>query len=152
MTSRTAHLARGLAGVALVAAAAGCVAQPRDPEAYRGDARVSAESAVSEARTAQLALEHWLAGDLADPYAGVVVSEAETAIGPVADAFGGVDPPAPASDPLRTQVLDLLGEAEDAAAAGRTALRRGDRDGVGQAAADLGRVSDALESLSERLR
>ncbi len=109
------------------------------------------ESATSDARTAQLALHHWLAGDVTRPYADVVVTDAEGAIRPVADVFAGLDPPTPAADPLRGQVLALLDDAQAATDDGRIALRRSDRSGVQSAVDELDRVATSLEAASEGL-
>jgi hypothetical protein len=131
---------------------AGCVAPPHDDSAFRGDARTALESATSDTRTAELALRHWLGGDVTKPYADVVVTDAEGALGPVADVFAGLDPPTPAADRLRQQVLDLLADAQAATEDGRIALRRSDAGGVRSALDELDRVGTSLESAGEALR
>jgi len=142
-----------LTGAALtVVLLGGCVAPPLDSSAFTGDAVASLEAVTSSTRTAELALTHWLDGDLPSPYADVVVTDSETAIGPVSSVFGGVDPPDPGADALRETVLGLLDDAGSAAADGRIALRRGDRAGVRKAAHDLASVSEEMERLGEALQ
>jgi hypothetical protein len=147
---RLPSLGPALAVVAVVLA--GCVAPPRDDSAFRGDAQSALESATSDTRTAGLALRHWLAGDLTKPYADVVVTDAEGALGPVADVFAGLDPPTPDADKLREQVLELLDDAQSATEDGRIALRRSDEAGVRSAVAELDRIGTSLESAGEALQ
>jgi len=128
-----------------------CVVPARNDAVYRTDASMALESADSETRTAQLALEQWLNGQLTGPYANVVVTDSEGALGPIQTSFGGMDPSSRAVDELRDDVLQQLSDAEDALAAARIALRRNDRAGVKVAASTLDSVAKKLEESGKRV-
>ena len=131
---------------------AGCVTPALNRGAYKQNAIAALESSVSETRTGQLAAQTRLRGDTTRPFADTVITSSEKAIGPIETSFGGVDPPSRADDELRHRVLDLLGDAEDALAAARIAVRRDDRPALRESAAALGRISDRLERAAAVLR
>ena len=85
-------------------------------------------------------------------YADTLVTEAEDAIDPVEASFGMVDPPEPALDELRSDVLDQLSETGDLLADARIAVRRGDSDAMATLAGELRRVADAMDQHAEALR
>jgi hypothetical protein len=87
-----------------------------------------------------------------NPYADTVVTDSESALGPIEDSFGTVDPPQRADDRLRDEVTTVLGDAADACAAARIAVRRDDKDAMRSAAEDLREVADRMESLEDGLR
>ena len=66
---------------------------------------------------------------------------------PIEASFGAVDPPTPAEDDLRDQVLAVLGAADDALAAARIAIRRDSRSELGTADGDLAKARAGLEKL-----
>lgn len=148
MTSRTTVAAVGLAVTLL----SGCVVPARDDAAYRTDATQALQSATSVARTAEVTLRHWLAGDVTTAYADTVVTEAEQAIGPIQTSFGAVDPSSRAVDQLREDVTGRLSDTESALALSRIALRRGDRDAVRRGAGRLDQLSAVLDQAAERLK
>jgi hypothetical protein len=63
-----------------------------------------------------------------------------------------VDPASRADDPLRATVLDVLGEAEDALAEARIAVRRDDAAGLRESVDELRGVGDRLEQVRAALR
>ena len=142
MTARTPRLALVAASSLLVGA---CVVPASTDADYRTDASEALESASSETRTAQLALQQWLDGNMPDNYADVVVTDSEGAMGPIQVSFGGVDPPDRTVDTVRDHVTDQLSDAESAIAEARIALRRGDRAGVRESVTALDKIASALE-------
>jgi hypothetical protein len=148
MTSRLTVTAVALAVTVL----SGCVVPARDDAAYRTNATQALQSATSEARTAELTLRHWLAGDVTTAYADTVVTESEKALGPIQTSFGAPDPSSRAVDALREDVTGRLSDTESALALSRIALRRGDRDGVRQGAVQLDRLTAVLDQAAERLK
>lgn len=146
------RLARCAVVVVAVTALGGCVVPARDQAAYRTDAQQALQSATSETRTAELALQHWLAGDVTEAYADTVVTDSEKALGPIQTSFGGVDPPDRRADPLREDVTGQLSDAESALADARIALRRGDQPAVRQLLTELAKVSAQLEKSGEGLQ
>ena len=109
-------------------------------------------SAVSEARSAAQALRADLAGKLTVAYANTVITQSESAIGPIEDSFGNVDPPGPPEDEVRVAVMSLLGDTSDACASARIAVRRGDREQMRVTAAELTRLADRMEHARDGLR
>jgi hypothetical protein len=131
---------------------AGCVAPAFDTGAFEHNAIGALESAVSTARVAALALDARVGDRLTLAYADTVVTEAEEAIDPVQASFGVVDPPEPALDELRSDVLDQLADTGDLLADARIAVRRGDSDAMATLAGELRRVADAMEQHAEALQ
>ena len=129
----------------------GCVTPALDSGAFRHNARGAVGSGLSETSTAALTVEQVLAGRLTDAVADTSLSNCEDAIGPIEDSFGKVQPPHGRDDPLRTDVLDALGDADEAIADARIAHRRDDTDGLRTALADLRSVTDEFERLEEDL-
>lgn len=129
----------------------GCVVPARDDGAYREDASESLQSASSELATADLAVRSWLAGRLTRNATDVVVTDAESAIGPIDVAFGGGDPPGPASDETRDTVVSLLGDAQDALSQTRIAVRRDDATTARAALKQLREVAAELTAETGRL-
>lgn len=130
----------------------GCVVPARDGAAYQEDASQSLQSATSAVRSAELALQSWLDGRMPGTSADVVVTDAEGALGPIDVAFGGVDPPSRDSDKVRSDVVGLLGDAEDALAQSRIAVRRDDPEGVRAALDALDKAAADLEATTATLR
>jgi hypothetical protein len=106
---------------------------------------------VSQASTAQLAMEQWVDGDLTTAAATVVVTDSGTALDPVSSQFSGVDPP-PSGDQVRSEVTEQLGRAVDLVARARIALSRADRGAATQSITDLDALLRQLEATGKRLR
>jgi hypothetical protein len=128
-----------------------CIAPAFDSGAFERNAIHALDSAVSDTRTAALALEQDLSDRLVRPYADTVVTQSEDDIGPVQDSFGSVDPPTKADEKLRDHVGGLLSDAGDALAAARIALRNDDRAGMARSVRNLRSVAAEMERTSERL-
>jgi len=150
---RGARLVRA-ASAALMACLAlgGCVVPARDDGAFRANAEAALGSAVSEARTGALVLQARLDGHATNAYADTVITESESAIGPIEDSFGNVDPPEAGQDQLRTDVMELLGDTADAFAAARLAVRRDDEAQMRATATELTEVADRMDDAKEGLR
>jgi hypothetical protein len=128
-----------------VAILGGCVAPAFDDGAYRANATAALRSALSEARTAVIALDARLADKVTQAFADTVVTGAESALGPIQDSFRSPDPSSRAVDPLRKKVLDLLSSTADELAVARIAVRRDDPAGMRQARNDLDQLGNALQ-------
>lgn len=129
----------------------GCVTPALDSGAFRHNARGAIGSGLSETSTAALTVEQVLAGRLTDAVADTSLSNCEDAIGPIEDSFGKVQPSHGRDDPLRTKVLDALGDADAAIADARIAHRRDDTEALRSALADLRSVTDEFERLEQDL-
>jgi hypothetical protein len=129
----------------LVVCLSGCVVPARDAGAFRANADAALSSAVSEARTGSLVLEARLAGKVTNAYADTVVTDSESAIGPIEDSFGNVDPPNAGQDQLRTDVMALLGDTADAFATARLAVRRDDAGQMRSSATELAELADRMD-------
>jgi hypothetical protein len=129
-----------------------CVTPARDDAQYRAKALASVEAAGSEVATAQLVVDQRLHHKITVPYADEVVTANETAMGAIQDAFGSVQPPEPASDPTRDDVGALLGDAEDAVAHARIAVRRDDAADLADVLDELASAADDLDAAEGKLR
>jgi hypothetical protein len=144
--------ARWLASALLLAlTGSGCVAPAFDHGAYLENAKASLGSAVSEARTAELAVGARLDDRVTRAYADTVITESEEAIGPIEASFGTVDPPDRADDQLRDDILGILGDTEDALAEARIAVRRDDRPALRESQIALAELGDRLDQAKEDL-
>lgn len=130
----------------------GCIAPALDRGAFEQNAKSALESAASETSTAQIAVDVLLSGKATNAYADTVVTDSENAMGGIETSFGVVDPPTPTQDELRDQVLTLLGDADDALAHARIAIRRGDVSSLTDARKELDDVSSHLESARADLK
>jgi hypothetical protein len=137
--------------VALVLVVGGCVAPAFDSGAFHRNAIHALDSAVSETRTAALAVGEHLAGRIVRTYADTLVTDSEDALGPVEDSFGAVDPPTPTDEKLRDDVGGLLSDAADALSTARIALRKGDTAAMTKSVAHLTSVADRMDQASEQL-
>jgi hypothetical protein len=134
-----------------VAGLTGCVSPALDGGQYAHKATLAVEAATSEVATGSLVVEDDLAGKVFGTYADRVVTASESAMGSIAAAFGSVQPPSPADDALRDDVLEALSDGEDALAHARIAVRRSDDAALAAALAELRASQAALEQLEERL-
>ena len=130
----------------------GCIAPALDQGAFEQNAKSALESAASETSTAQIAVDVLLSGKATNAYADTVVTDSENAMGGIETSFGVVDPPAATQDGLRDEVLTLLGDADDALAHARIAIRRGDVSSLREAHKELEDASAHLESARADLK
>jgi hypothetical protein len=130
----------------------GCIAPALDQGAFEQNAKSALESAVSETSTAQIAVDALRSGKATNAYADTVVTDSENAMGGIETSFGVVDPPTPAQDGLRDQVLTLLGDAGDALAHARLAIRRSDVSALADARKELDDASAHLQSARAALK
>jgi hypothetical protein len=129
----------------------GCAAPAHDRDAYQHDALLAVQSALTETRTAYLAVDNLLSGKATRPYTDTVVTDTEDAIAPIQSSFGAVHPPGRSEDDLRDQVGNLLTDAGNALSAARVAVRRGDNFAMQQAQTTLTVVADQLDQAQENL-
>lgn len=148
-TGARARLAAFVAAGVLVSG--GCVAPALDTGAYRQNAVAALESARSEARSAALAVEARLGDRLTQQYATTLLTDHDEALGPIEDSFGNVDPPRPADDQVRDEVMSLLGDTADAFAAARISVRRNDSAQMRTAVAELTDLADRMDHAKDGL-
>ena len=128
-----------------------CVAPATDSGAYRRNAINALDSAVSETRTAALAVQTHLEGRAAAPFTDTVVTASEEGLGPIEDSFGAVDPLTADDENLRQSVMSLLSDASDHLSAARIALRSDDTPAMRESIADLRHTADEMEEASQKL-
>jgi hypothetical protein len=132
-------------------AVTGCVAPSFDSGAFRQNAVAALGSALSEARTAALAMQARLDERVTNAYVDTVVTEDESAMGPIEDSFGSVDPPTRVDDALRDRVSKMLSDTADALSAARIAVRRDDRAGMRTTIRELTRLGNELDKAQQVL-
>jgi hypothetical protein len=93
-----------------------------------------------------------LSGNATKAYTDTVVTDSENAMGGIQTSFGVVDPPSPDQDTLRDQTLTVLGDADDALAHARIAVRRGGPSALNAARKELQDATTGLESALEKLQ
>lgn len=140
------RLVYSLLPAVLAALLCGCVGPARNSDNYHGDASAAVKSGLSEALTARLVIRQFLNGHATGEYADVLLTDSETALGPIQASFGSRQPDSPRDDDVRDVVLQTLGDEEDALAHARIAMRRSDVQGLHQADTDL---ADAIASLTK---
>jgi hypothetical protein len=128
-----------------------CVTPALNQGAFVENGKGALDSAISATATATLALNARLDGNATKAFSDVVVTDSEDAIAPIENSFGGVDPPSPTEDDLRTAVLDAVGAAGDALSSARVAVRRDDTDAMRQAVGELNDAQGQLQALRESL-
>lgn len=138
--------------VAVATLALGACGGPSDRAAYRETTSGAVAGAISSVGTVELAVRQWLDGRLPGAAARVVVGDAETSLAGDDTDLRMVDPPAHSSDPVRSRVVPLLGEAREAVAQARIALGRNDKGSAAQAVQSMDDVLDRLEQAAVRLR
>ena len=143
--------ARAAAVATLVAAVVagsvtGCVGPARNSDNYHGDASAAVDSGLSEGLTARIVIRQFLNHHATGEYADVLLTDSETAMGPIQDSFGSRQPDSPQDDDLRDTVLQMLNDEADALAHARIAMRRSDVGGLHDADADL---ADVIADLTQ---
>ncbi|HEU0286528.1 MAG TPA: hypothetical protein VFR22_05740 [Nocardioidaceae bacterium] len=142
---------RILPALAAVVVLGGCVTPALNDGAFRVNATSALDSAASVTAAAELAVQARLSDQATRAYTDVVVTESEQEIDPIEASFGSVDPPSPANDDLRDTVLDALGQAGDALAHARIAVRRDDPDAMREAHDELAAALEQLHALNESI-
>jgi hypothetical protein len=143
---------RAVIAAALVAAVlSSCVTPALNRGAFVENGKRALDSTISATAAATLALNARLDGNATKAFSDVVVTESESAIAPVENSFGGVDPPSSAEDELRTAVLGVIGDAGNALASARIAVRRDDPDAMRQAVDQLNALSQVLQGTRDWL-
>lgn len=150
-SGRAARLVRWWVAALACLACGGCVLPARDSGAFRANAEGALSSAVSEARTGALVLRARLDDKVTNAYADTVITDGESAIGPIEASFGNVDPPVPGDDRLRDDVMSMLGDTADAFANARISVRRGDVDQMRSAATQLTELADRMDAAKDGL-
>jgi hypothetical protein len=144
--NRTSLLGIGLGLLAL----GGCVAPAPDDASYESKAGMTAQAALSAARTAVLSTHSFSDGGLPGTYLEPVLEDAEQTLGSVRDTFDSVQPPATsAADDLRGALDPLLESASSDVTDLRIAARRGRSGDLASAADDLSGVADRLEAFGQ---
>jgi hypothetical protein len=123
----------------------GCVAPARSFSAFESKAVDSAESARSDAETAILAADLAARGRLGSATTSDVLQEAAIGAATAAATFATIQPPDPASDALRRELLPELQRAADTIALMQIAARRVDVAAVSDLSTDLRPIADGLE-------
>jgi hypothetical protein len=111
---------------------------------------MTAGAAASEVSTVALTTRLLRGGSLQRNYGDVTISASEDALASVQQTFSVVQPPDKASDRVRADMEKLLGDATDAVAAARIAIRRDDTAGMTQAIGDLNTSAKQLKAAEER--
>lgn len=113
---------------------------------------MSVEAALSEVSTTRVSVEQLLEQRILGPYADVVITDSESALGSIDSAFGSIQPPTKAADEIRDATTQVLTQAEDAVATARVSARRGDQAGLEQALRDLRQAERDLGAAEAQLQ
>ena len=137
----------------VVTGLASCTPHPVGPartyDKYRGKAVTTAESALSVAQTVQLIADAASKDNSFGPYTSVALSDQEDSINGLQGTFGSIQPPNPPATRLRNELDALLSRAVEGVTDVRIAARQGRLRELGDEAAPLGEVSDALQRFIE---
>jgi hypothetical protein len=144
----------GPAAIAWLGAAvfllSGCVTPARTSSTYEQKAAMTAEAAVSAARTAVLAAETYAEDKLPTRYLEPVLVESEETLGEVESTFDSIQPPGVGNaDEVRAELDPLLQKASSAATEMRIAARRHRSDDLAAAADDLAKAADELDAFAQ---
>jgi hypothetical protein len=137
-------------GIALgTLALSGCVGPAPDDAAYESKAVLTAQTALSAARTALLTTRTHADDRLPSTYLEPVLVDAEQALDSVRATFDSVQPPATsAADELRAALDPLLESAASDVTELRIAARRDRTGALASAADDLSGIADQLEAFA----
>ncbi|MET0144712.1 MAG: hypothetical protein ABW328_08020 [Ilumatobacteraceae bacterium] len=142
-----------VSGAVLVIVAAGCVTHPigaaRTYDDYERKATTTAESARSAVATVRLLAEAAGDGNTFGPFAAVVVSEQEDALGGLRGTFASIQPPDDRAVELRDELTPILDDAFTGVGDVRIAVRRGDLEEAARRGDALSAVSAALDAVIE---
>ena len=142
-------LGRAVTWLLIALLCAGCVGPARSFDTYEGKAATTADSVGSAVETARLAVDAASEGRAFSPYLSVVFAEAEDDAGASGATFATIQPPDERSAALRTELLDLVGRAEDVLADLRISVRWGELDRLDEIAGPLGPISAQLTAFAE---
>jgi hypothetical protein len=117
---------------------------------YNGKAVSTAESAISDVRTAALVARARRDGNAFGPYTSIVVSDAEESVSGVQGTFDSIQPPDTRADELQQELDPLLSDALDKIRQTRIAVRRGDTGALTALVPRLDAAAARLESFTER--
>jgi hypothetical protein len=140
--------AAGLAAGAVLLS--GCVAPASSTTDYEADAAMSAEGAVSAARTAVLATQAYANGKLPANYLEPTLVDAEDTLDSIQSTFTSIQPPhSAAADELRADLQPLLDDAGSAVTEMRIAIRRDRTDALVAASGDLATAAEELDAFAQ---
>lgn len=137
-------------GVLLVACAA-CSPVVIGSQDYRTAGARSAGEASAQVAAALMAGELAAADRGFMPYLAVVAGDAEDALSGIDNTFGGLQPPGPADEQVRTELSEVLSDAQDNVAQVRIALVAG-RAPDPAVLSELSSIRDTLDRFAEQLR
>jgi hypothetical protein len=138
-------VARWAVALALWVGVTSCTGPALSFDAYEGKAVSTAETATSQVETSILAAHTAAEGRLANPTVTVLLEDAESGATHARDTFASIQPPDPASDGVRSELLPILDRAVGDIGAMRIASRRGDLEAVGRLGDDLVGIGDSLD-------
>jgi hypothetical protein len=144
------RLPRWSVAVVLVGCLTGCVTPATGSDSYADKAVTSVRAATSEVATASMTVSQLQRRRMFTPYADETVTANESALGSITAAFTSVQPPA-GDDALRDDVSALLGDAEDAVAHARIAIRRSNPKQLAAAQHELRKSLDDLSVAEKKL-
>ena len=124
------------------------VGPARTFDKYQGKAVTTAESALSNVRTAAMVARAHRAGDAFGPYTAVVLGDAEEGVSGLQSTFDSIQPPDETADVVADELDALLVSASDHVRSVRVSVRRGQQASDEQLA-DLDRDADDLEAFVE---
>jgi hypothetical protein len=146
---RRTALAAGVTAVA-IGVLTGCVTPAPKTVDYEAKAAMSAQAAVSAARTAIVAARAYAQGKLQTAYLESTVVDAENTLGAIQTTFTSIQPPpSAAADRLRDALDPLLQDAGSAATDLRIAIRRNDPAGLSSSTDDLAKTADKLDTFAQ---
>jgi hypothetical protein len=120
------------------------ISPARTFDAYEHKAKDTAESVRSSVQTARLTARLATRGKLFGPYASVVLSEADQAVGAAQGVFESVQPPDRHADAVRVALDELLNRSSDAVSKLRISARRGELGALESEAKPLDRLAYEL--------
>jgi hypothetical protein len=141
-----------LAAAAVVLTSAACVGPARTDDAYRGKAASMADDVRSSVETAIVGVEGARRHHLQTNYLSVLLGESEEDASANQDTFASVQPPSAASDDVRSETLDVTGNAVDVLSELRIRVRRGEGAELADTLPHLRRMARQLDRLATKLR
>jgi hypothetical protein len=135
-------------GFGLLGATA-CVPTARTGGAYSAKAVTAAEAVHDSVGSILLVLDAVERGHTTAPYASVATSDAEDAASTAASTFLSIQPPDRRAERLRSELSDLLSQAQDALGDARIAGRRGDEPALLATGHSLATADRRLQAFAE---
>jgi hypothetical protein len=127
-----------------------CVAPAFNLSQYESKVAKTADEAASALETARLATGSAVRHGLYGVPIEVSLSDSEDILGSIRGTFASVQPPGPAADALRTELLDLLERAGAAVERARIEFKRGQRLVALTSLEQAAPVLRKLQALAER--